>query len=188
MTKSPEYTAAMDALKKAKADYETASKPVLDKVHASPEYVEAKHDYDSADARLASLKSSGNATDVTAMTTVNNDKGAAKQKMERLDNEALAADTNVQAAKKGIADAEAKIAEQNKHLDELVAADQPCTDAKTALDDAVKKVADAKLNLQNAIKQNQEEAKNHGSSSGGSSKGGGGAMGGGGKGSGGGYK
>ena len=52
--------------------------------------------------------------------------------MEKLENESVAADEKVQAAKTAMSTSQAKLQEQDKKLEEVAATDKACEDAKKA--------------------------------------------------------
>lgn len=184
--KNPEYAAAQKEAAKAKTEQDAAMRAAADKAKASPEYLAAKKAFETSDAdvkavqleiRAAGASSPKALTDKMNVATAK--RAEAKTTMEKLENEAVASDEKVQAAKTAHTAADAKLAEQDKKLEEVAATDKACEDAKKELEDAQKKLEEAKAHTAEVIKQNKDESKGKRGKGGGGAAGGAGGAGGG---------
>ena len=163
--KNPEYAAAQKDANKAKVEHDAATKAAAEKARATPEYAAAKKAFEEADANAKTVQSEIRAAGTSAgkpltdqLSAATATRAEAKAAMERLENEAIAADEKVQAAKAALTAAQAKLEEQGKKLEEVAATDKACEDAKKELEDAQKKLEEAKTAVAEAIKKNKEES------------------------------
>ena len=151
--KTPEWTAAQQQIDAAKAAYDAAAKPALDKVHASPEYQKADAARQRAADELAAL---ANSTSAEALSKAGNERYANEQLMKKLEADALAGDPQVTQARQQLATAQKAQDDVKRKLDELEKADPDFQAARKDADEANDKVVKARTALQEAAKADLE--------------------------------
>ncbi len=150
-----EWVRAQADLKKAQADYEAAKKPVMDALAKKPDYQKAAQAKQKAEAERDALKDARNAADklYDAATRVMD----ANLIITKLENDALAADPKVQAAKKQLAEAQAAVTALNKQFQDEIQGNAEWAEARKLTDDAQIILAQATKEVTEATKREAEQ-------------------------------
>lgn len=146
----PDWHDAFKAVNDAQQNLETVKQPVLDKLHATDEYVALAKERDDALLKMQALGQDPNASS-SDYSEASKTRSDADAKMKRLDAGVLAADPGVLEAQKKLADAQEQTDALKKQVDEAVAADPACMDKKKIVDAAEQKLAEAKATLAAAV-------------------------------------
>lgn len=141
-------------LKAAQAALEAAKKPVLAKLTAKPEYKKAIEAREKADAERESLRNS-RATDklyAAAQKAID-----ANFAVVQLENEALAADPNVQQAQKQLSAAESLVSALNQQLQQELETNAEWVEAKKLAEEQQLLLAQATKDMQDATKREADQ-------------------------------
>lgn len=145
---SADFAAAKQDQTTAKAAYDAASMPVLEKVDASPDYVSAVASKKDAQNKLDALRQNNGSPDEIQAAAQQSMQASAQAR--QLEQSALEEDPNITALKAKLDASNAKVAQMRLDFNKNLQTDTEYVSAKSAVDAANKKVAAAQAALASA--------------------------------------
>jgi chromosome segregation ATPase len=147
----PQWQTAFADFDAAQQTVDAAKQAVLDKLHATGDFIALAKAHDDAVQKLQELGSDPNAPS-DQFAAASKTRTDTEAQMKQMDDNALAVDPAVLGAQKKLADAQSQTDLLNKQVDDAAAQDPRCQEKKKVVDAAEQKLAQAKTALEAALK------------------------------------